>query len=364
MLVLVLGDERDPDAARAARRARRRPQQAGEDEQQRALAAAVGADERHRLPGAGSPASSGRGRRWCRSARTRRGPTTVAGTIDRRRRGLSIRGGHSTILRMLLICRLAAAGLAVVAGRRHASPATPAATTTRRSSSPRRRSGPTSSTSVDCGDHFDGRDADPGRRRRPLLRAVDARPRARSTTPPSSSPTAAASRSSSTTRSTPSPTTATPVLTRVRPRRRRRRSAPLVRPDARRRRRCRRSATRSSPPAPTSRPIDAVRRRRSTAELEELDAELDRDPRPSCPPDRRLLVTNHDALGYFADRYDFEILGTRAARVVDAGRGLPRRARGARDDDRGRRRAGDLRRGAGVRPTTRRRSPTASASTS
>ncbi len=28
------------------------------------------------------------------------------------------------------------------------------------------------------------------------------------------------------------------------------------------------------------------------------------------PPDRRLLVTNHDALGYFADRYGFEILGT------------------------------------------------------
>ncbi len=28
------------------------------------------------------------------------------------------------------------------------------------------------------------------------------------------------------------------------------------------------------------------------------------------PPDRRLLVTNHDALGRFADRYDFEILGT------------------------------------------------------
>ena len=28
------------------------------------------------------------------------------------------------------------------------------------------------------------------------------------------------------------------------------------------------------------------------------------------PPDRRLLVTNHDALGRFADRYDFEILGS------------------------------------------------------
>ncbi|MCA9985502.1 MAG: zinc ABC transporter substrate-binding protein, partial [Anaerolineales bacterium] len=28
------------------------------------------------------------------------------------------------------------------------------------------------------------------------------------------------------------------------------------------------------------------------------------------PPERRLLVTNHDALGYLADAYDFEILGT------------------------------------------------------
>ena len=28
------------------------------------------------------------------------------------------------------------------------------------------------------------------------------------------------------------------------------------------------------------------------------------------PSDERLLVTNHDALGHFAERYDFEILGT------------------------------------------------------
>jgi zinc/manganese transport system substrate-binding protein len=28
------------------------------------------------------------------------------------------------------------------------------------------------------------------------------------------------------------------------------------------------------------------------------------------PADRRLLVTNHDAFGYFADRYDFEVIGT------------------------------------------------------
>jgi zinc/manganese transport system substrate-binding protein len=29
----------------------------------------------------------------------------------------------------------------------------------------------------------------------------------------------------------------------------------------------------------------------------------------AIPPDRRLLVTNHDALGYFADRYGFEVVG-------------------------------------------------------
>jgi ABC-type Zn uptake system ZnuABC Zn-binding protein ZnuA len=30
----------------------------------------------------------------------------------------------------------------------------------------------------------------------------------------------------------------------------------------------------------------------------------------ALPVDQRILVTNHDSLGYFADRYDFEILGT------------------------------------------------------
>lgn len=28
------------------------------------------------------------------------------------------------------------------------------------------------------------------------------------------------------------------------------------------------------------------------------------------PPDRRIMITNHDAFGYFADRYGFEIVGT------------------------------------------------------
>jgi zinc/manganese transport system substrate-binding protein len=45
-----------------------------------------------------------------------------------------------------------------------------------------------------------------------------------------------------------------------------------------------------------------------SAELDELDAEV-ADILAVVPPDRRLLVTNHDALGRFADRYDLEILG-------------------------------------------------------
>jgi zinc/manganese transport system substrate-binding protein len=45
------------------------------------------------------------------------------------------------------------------------------------------------------------------------------------------------------------------------------------------------------------------------AEIEALDAEL-REILSVVPAGRRLLVTNHDALGRFADRYDFEILGS------------------------------------------------------
>ena len=42
-------------------------------------------------------------------------------------------------------------------------------------------------------------------------------------------------------------------------------------------------------------------------------AELHRDITESLevvPAARRKLVTNHDSLGYFADRYDFEVIGT------------------------------------------------------
>ncbi|NNE96589.1 MAG: zinc ABC transporter substrate-binding protein [Acidimicrobiales bacterium] len=45
------------------------------------------------------------------------------------------------------------------------------------------------------------------------------------------------------------------------------------------------------------------------AELEALDTEVAEALAP-IGEDRRVLVTNHDALGYFADRYDFEVAGT------------------------------------------------------
>ena len=46
-----------------------------------------------------------------------------------------------------------------------------------------------------------------------------------------------------------------------------------------------------------------------TAELIDLDEEVAAIV-AELPADRRVLVTNHDSLGYFADRYDFEILGS------------------------------------------------------
>lgn len=44
------------------------------------------------------------------------------------------------------------------------------------------------------------------------------------------------------------------------------------------------------------------------AELTALDDDVAATLAP-IPPGRRVLVTNHDAFGYFADRYDFEIIG-------------------------------------------------------
>jgi zinc/manganese transport system substrate-binding protein len=45
------------------------------------------------------------------------------------------------------------------------------------------------------------------------------------------------------------------------------------------------------------------------AEMRALGAEIDREL-SVIPADRRVLVTNHDSLGYFALRYDFEVVGT------------------------------------------------------
>ena len=45
------------------------------------------------------------------------------------------------------------------------------------------------------------------------------------------------------------------------------------------------------------------------AELKALEESMTADL-SAIPPEKRVLVTNHDALGYFAARFDFEILGT------------------------------------------------------
>src|SRR5690606_37328543 len=44
-------------------------------------------------------------------------------------------------------------------------------------------------------------------------------------------------------------------------------------------------------------------------DLESLHREI-AEELAAVPADRRKLVTNHDALGYFADRYEFEVVGT------------------------------------------------------
>jgi zinc/manganese transport system substrate-binding protein len=57
---------------------------------------------------------------------------------------------------------------------------------------------------------------------------------------------------------------------------------------------------------------EAATRQRSEAyatELEALDAELE-DLLAALPVQRRVLVTNHEVLAYFADRYGFEVIGT------------------------------------------------------
>lgn len=44
-------------------------------------------------------------------------------------------------------------------------------------------------------------------------------------------------------------------------------------------------------------------------ELQALDTEL-AETLAEIPEDRRVMVTNHEVFGYFADRYDFEVVGT------------------------------------------------------
>lgn len=46
-----------------------------------------------------------------------------------------------------------------------------------------------------------------------------------------------------------------------------------------------------------------------TERLDGLDADLEGTV-AALPVERRLLITNHDSLSYFADRYDFEVLGS------------------------------------------------------
>ncbi len=45
------------------------------------------------------------------------------------------------------------------------------------------------------------------------------------------------------------------------------------------------------------------------AELRALDAEVEATLEV-IPAERRVLVTNHEVFGYFADRYEFEVVGT------------------------------------------------------
>ena len=45
------------------------------------------------------------------------------------------------------------------------------------------------------------------------------------------------------------------------------------------------------------------------ADLEKLDAEIESEV-SAIPAEERVLVTNHEVFGYFADRYGFEIVGT------------------------------------------------------
>jgi len=60
---------------------------------------------------------------------------------------------------------------------------------------------------------------------------------------------------------------------------------------------------------PANSSVYSANAERYLTELADLD-KYAREQVTAVPPDRRVLVTNHDAFGYFARDYDFEILGT------------------------------------------------------
>lgn len=63
------------------------------------------------------------------------------------------------------------------------------------------------------------------------------------------------------------------------------------------------------------------------AELESLDQEIE-TALAGIPDDRRVLVTNHEVFGYFADRYGFEVVGT----VIPSGTTLAEPSSGELED--------------------------------
>ncbi|HUX37045.1 MAG TPA: metal ABC transporter substrate-binding protein [Rectinemataceae bacterium] len=61
--------------------------------------------------------------------------------------------------------------------------------------------------------------------------------------------------------------------------------------------------------APDAAPLFEANAKRYAAELAALDTRI-RSRFASLSPDRRLLLTNHDALGHFAAAYGFKVIGT------------------------------------------------------
>ena len=60
---------------------------------------------------------------------------------------------------------------------------------------------------------------------------------------------------------------------------------------------------------PAGKDVYAANAQAYIARLEELDRWIEEQV-AQLPPERRLLVTNHESFGYFADRYGFRIVGT------------------------------------------------------